>query len=110
MFTIVDFHNGYYYIKLNEANPFLTTFNTSFGRFRFTRMPFGMIIAGDAFHCKLDTTFNNPDFCTGITNDRIIWGEEGGGDHDQNLAIPTCHKTAQYETELRQDTVQNKTS
>ena len=35
--TIVHFNKGYYHIKLDEASPFLTTFNTTFGRFWFPK-------------------------------------------------------------------------
>ena len=39
----------YWYQELDEASSFLTTFNTEFGQFRYTIMPFGITIAGDVF-------------------------------------------------------------
>ena len=53
MFTIVDFSKGYHNIKPDETNSFLITFNTPFGRFRFTKMLFGMTVAGDAFQFQV---------------------------------------------------------
>ena len=40
---------GYWHQELDEASSFLTTFNTEFGRFWYTVMPFGITIAGDIF-------------------------------------------------------------
>ena len=40
---------GYWHQELDEALSFLTTFNTEFGRFLYTVMPFGITVAGDVF-------------------------------------------------------------
>ena len=49
-------------------------------------MSFSFAVAGDAFLYKLDTIFNNLDFCMGITDDMIIWTEEAdGSNHDKYL-------------------------
>ena len=86
MFTILDFSINYYFMKLDESSSFLTTFNIPFGRFRFTRMPFDLTVAGDAFQCGLDTILNNLDFCTGIAADMIILGEGADGSgHEKHL-------------------------
>ena len=69
MFIIVDFNKGYYHIALNDANTFLTTFNKPFGRLRFTRMSYGLTLAGDTFQHKLHTIFKNVDFSTDIADD-----------------------------------------
>ena len=49
-FTIVDVSSGYYYFEHGETSSFLTAFNTPFGRFRFTRMPFGLTLAQTGYH------------------------------------------------------------
>ena len=72
MFTIVDFSKGYYHIKHDKAVSFLTTFNTLLGRFRVTIIVFVLTEIGDTFQCKLDTIFNNLDFCMGIAVVMII--------------------------------------
>ena len=41
-FSVLDATSGYWQIKLDEESSLLTTFNTPFGRYRFTRMPFGI--------------------------------------------------------------------
>ena len=37
----------------------MTNFNTQFGRYRYTLMPFGATVAGDVFQCKLDECFGH---------------------------------------------------
>ena len=46
---VCDCKKGYWHQELDEASSFLTMFNTEFGRFRYTVMPFGITVAGDIF-------------------------------------------------------------
>ena len=41
-FSVLDTTSGYWQVKSDEASPTFCTFNTSFGRYRFTRLPFGI--------------------------------------------------------------------
>ena len=50
--------NGYWHQELYKSSSFLTTFNTEFGCYRYTVMPFGATVAGDVFQCKLDQCFD----------------------------------------------------
>ena len=47
--TVCNCMKGYWHQTLDELSSYLTTFNTEIGRYRFTVMPFGIIIAGDVF-------------------------------------------------------------
>ena len=47
--TVTDCSKGFWHEELDEDSSYLTTFNTEFGCFRFTRMPFGVNVAGDVF-------------------------------------------------------------
>ena len=38
-------------------------------------MPFGLAVAVNAFQHKLDTIVHNLEFCSGIVDNVIIWGE-----------------------------------
>ena len=53
VFSVLDATSGYWQVKLDEASPklctFNTPFNTPFGRYRFTRLPFGIKSATGAF-------------------------------------------------------------
>ena len=42
VFSVLDATSGYWQVKLDEASSKLCTFNTPFGRCRFTRLPFGI--------------------------------------------------------------------
>ena len=84
--TVVDFKKGSWQVELDEESSFLTTFNTPFGRYRFTRLPFGINVSGDAFQRKLDEVYNPLPNVIGIADDIIIWGEKAdGSDHDAAL-------------------------
>ena len=84
---LVDFSKGYYHIKLDEASSLFATFNTLLiGRFRFTRISFGLTVIGDAFQWKVGSFFSNLDFCISIADDMIIWGKQpDGSDWDKHL-------------------------
>ena len=47
--TVLDCKKGYWHQQLDEESSYLTTFNTEFGRYRYTVMPFGATVAGDVF-------------------------------------------------------------
>ena len=51
--TVLDCHKGYWHQQLDEQS-YITTFNTEFGRYRYTVILFGATVAGDVFPCKLD--------------------------------------------------------
>ena len=42
VFSILDAKNGFWHVELEEESSYLTTFNTSFGRYKWLRMPFGI--------------------------------------------------------------------
>ena len=83
-FSIVDARSGYWNIKLDHASSLYTTFNSPHGRYRFLRLPFGLICAWDVFQKKVDETFSDLPGVTGITDDIVIYGNDLA-DHDANL-------------------------
>ena len=52
VFSTLDLKDGYWQVKLDEDSSLLCTFNTPFGRYRFTRMPFGIKSASEVFQKK----------------------------------------------------------
>ena len=44
-FTLVNAKKGYWHVPLDESSSFLTSFSNPFGRFRFTRLPFGLYVS-----------------------------------------------------------------
>ncbi|XP_048587408.1 uncharacterized protein K02A2.6-like [Nematostella vectensis] len=93
-FSIVDVRSGYWNIKLDLESSLCTTFNSPHGRYRFCRLPFGLICAQDVFQRKVDETFGDLPGVTGIADDIIIYGKTRA-EHDSNLkaVMQRAHET-----------------
>ena len=84
---------GYWHQELDEASSFLTTFNKELGRFWYTVMPFGIMVAGDVFQQKLDQCFGHIKNVILIADDKMVVGKEQNyGDHD--IALTALLETA----------------
>ena len=56
------------------------------GRYRFLRLPFGLICAQDIFQKKVDEAFGDLPGVTGIAYHIIVYGyKDDGSDHHENL-------------------------
>ena len=95
---------GYWHQQLDEASSsFLTAFNTELGRSRYTVMPFGVTVAGDVFHWKLDQCLGEIRQVIAIADDIMIVGKkQNHSDHDQALttlleAARRCSVKLNYE-------------
>ena len=81
----------------------MTTFNTEFGHYRYTVMPFGATVAGDVFQCKLHQCFCQIPNVIFITDDIIVVGKmQNHRDHDQALTTllhtaRTCNVRLNYD-------------
>ena len=53
-FSVIDANCGYWQIELDTESSKLCTFNTPWGRYRYTRLPFGIKTAGDIFINEMD--------------------------------------------------------
>ena len=73
-FSVVDTKKGYWHIELDHESSLLCTFNTPYGRYRFKRLPFGVIVSQDVFQRKLDAIFQDIPNVTGIADDILIYG------------------------------------
>ena len=106
--TVCDCKKGYWHQKRDEASSFLTTFNTEIGRFRYTVMPFGIIVAGDVFQCKLDQCYEKNDQVIFIVYDIMIVGKkQNHRDHD--IALTTLpEKARKCNVKLNSDKLQYK--
>ena len=83
-FSKLDAFSGYWQLKLSETSSYLTTFNTPFGRYRFTRLPFGLVSAQDEFQRKMDEVFEGLPGVTPLIDDVIVSGRTRK-EHDVNL-------------------------
>ena len=84
VFTIVDFKKGYWMVVLHPESRKLTCMVLPFGRFQWTRLPMGTVIAQDIFQSKLDSIFIGMEGVTGIADDMVIAGRDKM-EHDRNF-------------------------
>ena len=76
VFTIVDFKKGYRIVVLHPDSRKLTCMDLPFGRFQWTHLPMGTVVAQDIFQSKLDAIFIGMEGVTGIADDIIIAGKD----------------------------------
>ena len=60
-FSTLDASSGFWQIPFDEESSMPTTFGTPFGRYRYTRMPFGIHSAQEVFHKRLHELFHDLD-------------------------------------------------
>ena len=80
----LDATSGFYQIKLAEESTWLTTFNTLFGRFKFERLPFGLVSAPVVFQRAKSEMLEAIEKCEVIVDDLLVWGTNTE-DHDHAL-------------------------
>ena len=81
----MDAKKGYWHVPLDKPSSYLTTFNTPFGRFRFNRLPFGLVVSQDVFQRHLDSALDGLKGVTGIADDILVYGSTEE-EHDNNLS------------------------
>ena len=84
VFTIVHFKKGYWMVVLHPDSRKLTCMALPFGRFQWTHLPMGTVVAQDIFQSKLDAIFIGMEGVTGIADDMIIAGKDEM-EHDRNF-------------------------
>ena len=91
--TVLDCCKGYWHQQLDEQFSYMTTFNTEFGRYRYTVTSFGATVEGDVFQLKLDECFGHIPNVIVIVYDIMVVGKQSNHkDHDQ--ALTTLLETA----------------
>ncbi|KAI8511852.1 hypothetical protein Bbelb_109520 [Branchiostoma belcheri] len=73
-FSVVDARSGYWQVKLDEESSKLTTFNTVYGRYRFTRLAFGVHSAQEVFQKQMDKIFQELEGVEVIVDDILVHG------------------------------------
>ena len=99
VFTKLDCKNGYWQVKLDKGSSILTSFNTPFGHYKWTRMPFGISPTGEIFQRRLDQAIKGLAGVRAVADDLLIIGNgESVADavkgHDTKLEalLGRCHK------------------
>ena len=84
--TVCDFQKGYWHQELDESSSFLTAFNTKFGHYKYTVIPFGATVAGDVSQHKLDQCFGHISNVIVIADGILVVGKmQNHKDHNQAL-------------------------
>ena len=83
-FTKLDAKHGYWAVVLDEESSLLTTFNSPFGRFRFCRLPFGLVCSQDIFQRKMDQVLEQCQGAVSIADDITVHGRTAE-EHDSRL-------------------------
>ena len=84
VFTTVDFKKGFWMVVLHPESRKLTCMALPFGRFQWTRIPMGTVVAQDIFQSKLDSIFIGMESVTGIADDMVIAGRDEM-EHDKSF-------------------------
>ncbi|KAK3731331.1 hypothetical protein QZH41_004089 [Actinostola sp. cb2023] len=83
-FSTLDARSGFWQIPLDDESSTLTTFATPYGRYRFTRMPFGIHSAQEVFHKRLHELFQDLSGVETDIDDILVWGRTRE-EHDERL-------------------------
>ena len=75
LFTKLDAKKGYWQIPLDEESIRLTALNTPFGRYQFTRLPYGLHSAQEVFHKSFNQSFDGISQVETNIDDMLIWGD-----------------------------------
>ena len=108
VFTIVDFKKGYWMVVLHPDSRKLTCIALPFGRFQWTHLPMGTVVAQDIFQSKLDAIFIGMECVTGIADDMIIAGKDEM-EHDRNF-LAFMEKCMENNLTLNSEKIQFKQS
>ena len=83
--TTMDAWNGYHSVPIREEDRHLTTFVTSWGRFRYRTTPQGFLAAMDAYNHRFDLITREVKHKKRCVDDSILWG-----DTIEEIFIRTC--------------------
>ena len=82
--STLDATSGFYQIRLTKESTWLTTFNTPFGKFKFERLPLGLVSAPAIFQRAVTEMFEDIEKCEVIVDDLLVWGKNVE-EHDLTL-------------------------
>ena len=89
-FQIVDVSEAFHNVVLDEPSSLLTTFQGSNGRYRYLRMPYGILSGPEEYQRRQQEFLEGLEGVINIADDICVYGcgdteEEANEDHDKNL-------------------------
>ena len=98
----------YWQLKLEEESSKLCTFNTPFRRYRFLRLPFGIVSASETFQRVMSQIVEDTEGCEAVMDDIVVWGKDQA-EHDM-LLKQVMDKAKGMKSEIQQRQVQVSTA
>ena len=83
-FTKLDASSGYWQARVDEDSSQLLTFNTPFGRYRYTRLPSGVHSDREFFQQKIAQILDGQNGVINYQDDILIWASSKE-EHEQRL-------------------------
>ena len=74
VFTVLDAKDGFHQVKLDDVSSHLTTFWTTYGRYRYLRMPFRISSAPEEFQRHMHTAVQGLPGVEVIADDILVYG------------------------------------
>nr|XP_054606603.1 uncharacterized protein K02A2.6-like [Nothobranchius furzeri] len=100
-FSKLDASSGFWQLRLDEESSRLCTFNTPEGRYRFLRLPYGILSAPEVYHKTIHMIFEHIPGVETMMDDIIVWGTTRE-EHDQRLR-QVLDKTREVNLKLNKD-------
>ena len=106
-FSLLDVREGFLHVPLDEKSSYMTTMHTSYGRYRWLRLPFGVNSAPEEFQSRLASALEGLSGIANIADDILLYGEgntyeEAVADHDRRL-VALMERCAQRNIRLNPD-------
>ena len=108
VFTVVDCKKGHWMVVLHPESRKLTCMVLPLGRFQWTRLPMGTVVAQDIFQSKIDSIFIGMEVVTGIADDMVIAGRDEM-EYDRNF-LAVMEKCMNNNLTLNSEKIQFKQS
>lgn len=113
IFSTFDIKDEFQTIKLTNESSFLTTTHTPWGRYRWTRLPFGISSAPEEFQRRLYDILCGMEGVVNTADDIIVVGRgesltEAHVDHDKRV-LELLERLSQHNLKLNPDTIKFKT-
>ncbi|GFT25449.1 transposon Tf2-6 polyprotein [Nephila pilipes] len=74
IFSVVDLKDGFWHVLLDEVSSEICTFNTPFGRYKFNKLPFGIVSAPEVFQKRNQKLFGDIEGVEIYFDDIIVAG------------------------------------
>ena len=85
-FSKLDANSGFWQIPLTEKSRLVTTYLTPFGRYCFTKLPFGISSGPELFQKRMSQILSGLDGVACLIDDILVMGKEAK-EHDERLLV-----------------------